>query len=125
MPQIVALVTSMAMLWANLAYLSVTVPLLLRRLDKRSPVASRARNQFSLGRWGIPVNVGACLFGMLICVNIGWPRAEVYGPIWYERFAPLLLTALFVVVGIAYYRIYLRHRIRRAEHRGRGLAPLS
>ena len=33
---------------------------------------------FTLGRWGLPVNVVAVMFGVFMLVNIGWPRAEIY-----------------------------------------------
>jgi hypothetical protein len=32
-------------------------------------------------------------------VNVGWPRAATYGPLWQHRFAPLILTVVLVGVG--------------------------
>jgi amino acid transporter len=104
--QIVTLVTSMAVLWANLSYLLVTAPLLLRRL-RREPgaVAPFPKPGFSLGRAGLACNVFAVAFGIAICVNIGWPRAVVYGSAWYQRYAPLYLTLAVLLLAILFPRV--------------------
>ncbi len=87
LPQVVEVMASVAIAWANLAYLFVTVPQLVRRLRDRGGVAAAAEGLFSLGRWGLPINVLAVVWGVLIVVNVAWPRAEVYGEAWYRRFA--------------------------------------
>jgi amino acid transporter len=98
LPQVVEVMASVAIAWANLAYLFVTVPQFLRRLrDPRPTVAGR----FSLGRWGLPVNALAVVWGVLIVANVAWPRAEVYGESWPRRFAAPLATAAMLGVGWA------------------------
>jgi urea carboxylase system permease len=101
--QIVLLVTSVSILWANLAYLLVTIPLLLLRLKGWPP-----KGGFSLGRWGVPVNVVAIAWGIFMVLNIGWPRAEVYGAEPLQRFAAVWLTALIAVAGALYYALFLK-----------------
>ena len=102
-PQIVEVMASVAIAWANLAYLFVTVPQLVRRLRDRGDrrTSEAVEGLFSLGRWGLPVNVLAVVWGVLIVVNVGWPRTEVYGEPWYRRFAAPLATAAMLGAGWA------------------------
>jgi urea carboxylase system permease len=105
------LVAAVAVLWANLAYLLVTGPLLYRRLrgwPGRGGAA--ADGLFRLGRWGLPVNVVAVVWGLLTIGNMAWPRPEVYGDRWYQRYGALVLTAGLVGVGAVYYGLVQRHR---------------
>ncbi|POX41753.1 amino acid permease [Streptomyces sp. Ru72] len=96
-----------------LAYAMVTGPLLLRRL--RGGFEAGGTDEvgaplFSLGRWGIPVNALALLYGLLMTVNLAWPRAAVYDPTgghWYFRWFTLLFLAATVAAGAA-YRAYRR-----------------
>jgi urea carboxylase system permease len=116
------IVTGAAILSANLAYLFVTVPLLLHRLrgwpEKGNPPA---RGFFSLGRWGLPINLLAVLWGLGVVVNIGWPRADIYGSEWYERYSVIFFTAGLLAVGAAYYGLVQRHKGGViAEHKANG-----
>ena len=89
LPNVIETLCSVAIVWANLAYLLVTMPLLVARLRGRAmpsaaetarpAAASGGRRCFSLGRWGLPVNAIAVVWGLFVVVNIGWPRAEIYG----------------------------------------------
>ncbi|RKE21218.1 amino acid permease [Streptomyces sp. TLI_171] len=101
--------TCVALVYA--AYALVVGALLLRRL-RGLPLAPDApavdetgRPLFSLGRWGLPVNALALLYGLAMTVNLAWPRASVYDPEgghWYLRwFAVLVLTAA-LALGAAY-----------------------
>jgi urea carboxylase system permease len=101
------------------AYLLVTVPLLIHRVKG---LEAPAEGGFSLGRWGLPVNVVAVAYGALMMINIGWPRASVYDPAgghWYlQWFSPLLVAGSLLVGALA----YATHR--RSTDRGVGeLAP--
>jgi urea carboxylase system permease len=98
LPKIVELVTMVAVLWANLAYLLVGAGMLWRRRKPWPPVDAPG-GLFSLGRLGLPVNVAAVLWSGFMIVNVGWPRAATYGPLWQHRFAPLILTVVLVGVG--------------------------
>ena len=102
LPQVVEVMASVAIAWANLAYLMVTVPQLLRRLrDRDKPRDFDAAGLFSLGRWGLPINALAVVWGVAIVVNVGWPRAEIYGEAWPRRFAAPLATAAMLGAGWA------------------------
>jgi urea carboxylase system permease len=110
-PRVVEVMTSVAVAWANLAYLFVTVPLLFRRLRGRSRAgAPRAEGLFHLGRWGLPVNVLAVAWGVAVVVNVGWPRPEIYGTAWYHRYGAPLATAAMLAAGAGYYGLSRRGR---------------
>ncbi|MFF7451354.1 MULTISPECIES: amino acid permease [unclassified Streptomyces] len=98
-----------------LAYAMVTGPLLLARL--RGRFTSEGTDEtgaplFSLGRWGVPVNALALLYGLFMTVNLAWPRAAVYDPAgghwWFQWFTVLFLTAT-LLTGAA-YRLRLRRK---------------
>ena len=92
-----------------LAYAMVTGPLLVRRLRRRFPTAHGTDETgaplFSLGRWGVPVNALALLYGVLMTVNLAWPRAAVYDPAgghWYFRWFTLLFLGVTLAGGAGY-----------------------
>lgn len=108
--------TCIAMVY--LAYAMVTGPMLVRRLrGEWRPPADAERDElgrplFSLGCWGLPVNVLAAAYGVFMTVNLAWPRAEVYDPEgghWYFRWFTVLVLAATVATGAA-YRWYRRRR---------------
>lgn len=91
-----------------LAYAMVTGPLLVRRLKGTFPTTGTdetGKPLFSLGRWGVPVNALALLYGLFMTVNLAWPRAEVYDPAgghwWFQWFTVLFLLAT-LVLGLLY-----------------------
>jgi urea carboxylase system permease len=90
------------------AYLFVTVPALIRRVRTGSLGGEDADGKtFSLGRWGVPVNVAAVLYGAAMTVNMAWPRASVYDPpnggTWYLQYFSILLLAGTAILGAAAY----------------------
>jgi urea carboxylase system permease len=109
-PNVIKVVTAVAILWANLAYLFVTAALLWRRFQGWPPRDSRARGAFALGRWGVPINLVAAIWCLVTVVNVGWPRPEVYGSAWYNRFGALLYTAGLIGIGGLYYVLVQRHK---------------
>lgn len=96
-------IASVCIMLLYLAYLMVTLPLLVRRL--RGEVRPQ-QGLFSLGRWGVVVNVLAVAWGAAMAVNLGWPRAEVFDPAGGNRylqwFAPLFLAGTLLVGAFAY-----------------------
>ena len=101
-----------------LAYLGVTVPLLVKRLRLRrsggleSGVAEDGRPLFSLGRWGIAVNLAAVVYQIGMVVNLVWPRAAIYdltGGTWWLQWSALLFIGLTLAVGAA---VHWRNRVR-------------
>ncbi|PPF17112.1 MULTISPECIES: APC family permease [unclassified Rathayibacter] len=106
-PAIFTAVTSVAVILIYLAYLLVTVPLLIARLRGRWPAAAPGR--FSLGRGGLPVNVVAVLWGAAMTVDLAWPRVEVYGE--ELRWSAVVVIAAVVGIGLAWFLLRGRHRL--------------
>jgi hypothetical protein len=91
-----------------LAYLLVTVPALRARLSRQPRLLPQQAGGFSLGRWGLPVNVLAVVYGVAMMVNIAWPRQAVYDPVgtsWVLQYLALLFVAALVVVGLVVHRV--------------------
>jgi urea carboxylase system permease len=109
--------SSVCIVMLYLAYLFVTVPLLLRRL-KGWPkglaefTTDSGGSLFSLGRWGVAINAGAVVYGLAMMINLAWPRAAVYNPFdgsgYLQWLAPLFVI-VSVLVGIL---VYARFRAR-------------
>ncbi|MFJ8534974.1 amino acid permease [Streptomyces sp. NPDC093591] len=91
-----------------LAYAMVTGPLLIARLRGRfaaDGTDETGARLFSLGRWGVPVNALALLYGLVMTVNLAWPRAAVYDPAgghWYFQWFTVLFLGATLVVGAAF-----------------------
>ncbi|WP_327205500.1 MULTISPECIES: APC family permease [unclassified Rathayibacter] len=107
-PEIFTAVTSVAVIMIYVAYLLVTVPLLLKRL--RGQWSPSSAGYFSLGRLGLPVNVVAVLWGAAMAVNLAWPRVEVYGdgPL---RFIAFAVIGVVVAAGLGWFGVRGRHRV--------------
>ncbi|HEX8498336.1 MAG TPA: amino acid permease [Actinomycetales bacterium] len=110
-----------------LAYLGVTLPLLITRVRQaRAPrpgldavgfEAGRTDETgsplFSLGRRGIAVNALAVAFQIGMIVNLAWPRPGIYdltGETWWLQWSALLfITATLVVGALVHWRNRVRH----------------
>ncbi|MQY29702.1 amino acid permease [Nocardia aurantia] len=103
---------SVTIVMLYLAYVFVTVPLLVRRVkgwpaDEVATDGSEGK-LFGLGRFGIPINALAVLWGIAMAVNLAWPRGEVYDPSggsWWMLWAAPLFVALTLLVGAAVHRV--------------------
>ncbi|MGW5572523.1 amino acid permease [Nocardia thailandica] len=112
-PAIFATLASVCIVTLYLAYLLVTVPLLIRRIKGWPGTAADASaadpSLFSLGRLGIPINAFAVVWGIAMVVNLAWPRPEVYTPEgdghWWQLWAAPLFVALTLAAGVAVYRL--------------------
>ncbi len=60
----------------------------------------RPAGVFRLGRWALPVNIAALLFGVGAITDMMWPRAP-QDP-WYSNYGMLAGTAAIVLSGIVY-----------------------
>nr|WP_296773869.1 amino acid permease [Rhodococcus sp. (in: high G+C Gram-positive bacteria)] len=100
--------SSVCIVLIYLAYMMVTVPLLLQRLKGwphgGGQVDAEGKKLFTLGRLGVPVNVLAVLYGGMMVINLSWPRAEIFNPTGefpvLQWAAPITVVAV-VIVGIA------------------------
>jgi urea carboxylase system permease len=119
LPRVIETLCGVAIVWANLAYLMVTFPLLIMRLRgwpstprEAEPAGpeGRARRVFSLGRWGLALNITSVLWGLLVVINMSWPRTLIYGPDPWGRYAAVLATAALLGVGAIYYSLVQRPR---------------
>jgi urea carboxylase system permease len=117
--------TSVAIVMFYIAYLGVTVGMLIKRLRGQWPRPEHGP-YFSLGRWGLPVNLVAVIYGSLVAVNIAWPRSAVYDSLagtkdasghvipghWYWQYIAILFIGIVVIVGsIYYFAVYSRKPI--------------
>ncbi|MBA8825978.1 hypothetical protein FHX42_003344 [Saccharopolyspora lacisalsi] len=70
--------------------------------------------RFSLGRFGLPVNILAVPWGGGMVTNPGWPRRVVYNatPPYHRcsRWSAVLFVSVVVLGGFGYYWFRQRHR---------------
>jgi len=101
-----AAITSIAIILFYLCYLGVTGPMLVRRLRGTWPPPNPGK-YFSMGRWGLLVNIVAVIFQLLVVINLMWPRVAIYNAFgaqhWYLKWAALLFVGLVYVIGLIYY----------------------
>jgi len=115
--------SSLCIAMLYIAYLGVTGPLLWHRIraarggspGSTAPSAALAdgadehgKRLFSLGRWGIPVNIIAVVYQVLAIFNLVWPRKSVYdltGHTWWLQWSAPLFIGIVVVVGVAVHRV--------------------
>ena len=112
-PKVFELVTSIAVLWANLAYwIVIALQLKNRFVSARSGIDMDAR--FKLGKWGFPVNILALLWSSFMVINVSWPRTATYGEEWYHQYAAWMYTVVLIGIGVGiyYYRTMKRQSIQ-------------
>lgn len=89
-------IISFATLGIYLGFQMVTLAALRARLKGWVPSGS-----FTLGRWGLLVNIAALTYGVLAMVNMAWPRTPELP--WYDNW----LVALSAAVGAGIGAIYM------------------
>ncbi|HEY6758071.1 MAG TPA: amino acid permease [Baekduia sp.] len=100
--------TSVCIVMLYGAYLLVTVPMLVQRVRG---TWTPQPGHFSLGAWGLPVNLLAVAYGGLQMVNLAWPRESVYDPAgghWYLQYFSLLFVGGSLLVGLVAYAAHRR-----------------
>jgi urea carboxylase system permease len=109
-PRIFSTIGAVAIFLFYICYLLVIGPMLAARLRGEWPPSSDDPG-FSLGKWGLPVNLIAFVGALAVAVDVAWPRVEVYGEDhWYLQYGAFTFTALVVGVGIFYWVFVQRHR---------------
>jgi len=113
-PQIFTVITSIGIIMIYVAYLLVTVPMLVKRLRGQWPPKNTGEGYFSLGKLGLPINILGVLWGAGIAVNLAWPRRDVYNATppfhWYLEWGAVLFVGVVGGLGFAYYWFVLRHK---------------
>src|SRR4029078_11677583 len=111
-PKVFELVTSIAILWANLAYW-IVVALQLKNRFRSSRHGVDMDAKFSLGKWGFPVNILALIWSSFMVINVSWPRTATYGLEWYHQYAAWIYTAGLICLGvfIYYYKLAKSQKI--------------
>src|SRR5579859_3763640 len=111
-PKIFTVLTSIAIIMIYMAYLMVTGPLLLKRLQGQWPPADlMAGGYFTMGKWGMFVNILAVLWGVGMALNLAWPREAVYGAPWYNTWGAFVYIAVILGAGLWWYAAKGRHHI--------------
>ena len=113
-PAIFTIVSTIGIVLIYLAYLLVTVPMLLSRFRKKWPLADDGTEiGFSLGKLGFIVNLIAVVWGAAMTINLIWPRQAIYNSVapfeWYLQWGGVIFVGFVVVVGLLLYRLRIRH----------------
>lgn len=111
-PKIFTVLTSIAIIMIYLAYLMVTGPLLKKRLQGQWPPKDlKEGGYFTMGRWGLPVNIVAVVWGIGMSLNLAWPRAVVYGEQWYYAWGAFIYIGVILGAGLLWYFLKGRNHI--------------
>jgi amino acid transporter len=74
----------------------------------------RPNGRFTLGKWGLAVNIAAFTYQILASLNMAWPRTP--GVPWYDNYIVLLSAAVVVGVGLIYLTLVAPHKRSDAPH---------
>lgn len=111
-PKIFTVLTSIAIIMIYLAYLMVTGPLLKKRFQGQWPPPDlKEGGYFTMGRWGLPVNILAVVWGIGMSLNLAWPRAVVYGEQWYYAWGAFIYIGVILGAGLLWYFLKGRNQI--------------
>ncbi|MBY4273811.1 amino acid permease [Rhodococcus fascians] len=111
-PQIFTVLTSIAIIMIYLAYLMVTGPLLVKRIKGEWPPEDlKPGGYFTMGKFGLPVNIAAVVWGAGMAINLAWPREAVYGTPWYNTFGAFVYIGGILGVGLLWYALKGRKHI--------------
>jgi amino acid transporter len=94
-PDALAKIISFATVGIYLGFQLVVLAALIARLRGWKP-----RGAFSLGEWGLPVNIAALAYGVGAIVNLMWPRTP--GTPWYDNYIVLVSAGVVAAVGVVY-----------------------
>jgi amino acid transporter len=59
------------------------------------------KGRFTLGRWGLPVNIAALVYGVGGALNLAWPR-QVEGASWTDEWIVVIGCAVVAGTGLLY-----------------------
>ena len=91
-------IISFASLGIYLGFMMVVLAALRARLKGWKP-----SGKFTLGRWGLAINIAAFTYQLLAATNMAWPRTPEAA--WYDNYIVLLSGAIVIGVGLTYMLI--------------------
>lgn len=98
-----AKITSFAALGIYITFQLVVFAALIARLRGWRPAG-----RWTLGRWGLPVNVAALVYGISAAVNLAWPRTPDVP--WFDNYIVLLGAAIVIGAGLLFMTVAKPHR---------------
>ncbi|MHC9293286.1 APC family permease [Mycobacterium sp. LTG2003] len=63
--------------------------------------------KYTLGKWGLPVNIAALAYGVIAMINMAWPRTP--DAPWYDNWIVALSAVVVVGIGLVYMTIHPLH----------------
>jgi amino acid transporter len=90
-------IISFAAVGIYIAFQMIVLAALIARIKGWRPAGP-----FSLGAWGVPVNLLALAYGVGAIVNILWPRPQSAADPWYAVYGMAATTAGVMLIGAAY-----------------------
>jgi amino acid transporter len=60
--------------------------------------------KYTLGKWGLPINIAALLYGVTAMINMAWPRTPDVA--WYDNWIVWLSAVLVVGLGLIYMAVH-------------------
>ena len=63
--------------------------------------------KYTLGAWGLPVNIAALAYGILAMVNMAWPRTP--DAPWYDNWIVALSGVVVLGIGLVYMTVHPLH----------------
>ncbi|WP_042956008.1 amino acid permease, partial [Pseudomonas sp. G5(2012)] len=95
MADAVATIVGFAAIGIYVAFQLIVVAALIARAKGWRP-----NGQFTLGAWGLWVNLGALVYGVCAIVNMVWPRSP--DAAWYINYSMILTTLVVMGAGLVY-----------------------
>lgn len=95
-------IISFAALGIYVAFQMVVLAALRARLKGWVP-----SGKYTLGAWGLPVNIAALAYGVLAMINMAWPRTPE-AP-WYDNWIVALSGAVVIAIGLIYMAVHPLH----------------
>lgn len=92
-------IISFASLGIYIGFQMVVLAALRARLKGWKP-----SGKYQLGKWGLPINIGALVYGIIAMINMCWPRTP--DAAWYDNYIVLVSGIVVVAAGILYMLIH-------------------
>ena len=70
--------------------------------------------KFTLGKWGMAINIAALVYGVTAMINMAWPRTP--DAPWYDNWIVALSAGVVVVIGLVYMTVHPLHEASTAPY---------